>query len=291
MAELATGTRSSAKSIPNLTARRQLGSVLPAVPGLLIVAVLLLIPVAVMVARSFVGSAGGLSLENYQRLAEPLYRTTFIRTFEVALIVTLIAAILAYPVSYLLAHAEARMARILLVFVILPYWTSVLVRTYAWIALLQRRGVINNFLMNMGVISEPLPLMNNLFGTVIGMVHIMMPLVVLPLYASMRSIDPTLVKAAAVCGASPWQAFRDVYFPKTLPGLFAGMTFVFVLALGYYVIPALLGGGRVLLWSMQIETTMSTSPTIGPASALGVLLLLATLFVLAVIGRWLKLNK
>lgn len=263
---------------------------IPLIPGLALIGALIILPMMILLWRSFIDEAGQFTLAYYLRLAEPLYYQTFFRTFMVAIVVTSVAGLLAYPIAYLLAHSSPRISALLLTMVILPYWTSVLVRTYAWVALLQRRGIINTFLTDIGLISEPLPLLNNLFGTVVGMVHIMLPLVVLPLYATMRSIDPTLVKAALVCGASPKRAFWDVYFPRSLPGLFAGCVLVFVLALGYYVIPALLGGGNVLMWSMQIEATMANSPTVGPASALGVVLLVSTLAVVGLFGRWLKLG-
>lgn len=263
---------------------------MPMVPGLVLVCALIVLPMLVLMWQSFMDQSGHFTLAHYLKLAEPLYYQTFFRTFLIAIIVTGVAALLAYPLAYLLAHSTPRTTALLLTMVILPYWTSVLVRTYAWVALLQRRGIINSFLLDIGLIDQPLPLLNNMFGTVVGMVHIMLPLMVLPLYATMRAIDPTLVKAALVCGASPRRAFFDVYFPRSLPGLFSGCVLVFVLALGYYVIPALLGGGNVLMWAMQIEGAMANSPTIGPASALGVMLLVATLAVIGLFGRWLKLG-
>lgn len=259
-------------------------------PGIALVCALVVLPMLMLFWQSFVDVDGQFTLANYLKLSEPLYYQTLWRTFLIAFIVTGVSALLAYPVSYLLAHSSPRVSALLLTMVILPYWTSVLVRTYAWVALLQRRGVINTFLLDIGLIDQPLPLLNNMFGTVVGMVHIMLPLMVLPLFATMRSIEPTLVKAALVCGASPRRAFLDVYFPRSLPGLFSGCVLVFVLALGYYVIPALLGGGNVLMWSMQIESAMANSPSIGAASALGMVLLVATLAVIGVFGRWLKLG-
>lgn len=272
-------------------ARRQERKLLiPMAPGIALVCALIVVPMLILTWQSFVDQNGQPTLAHYLKLAEPLYYQTFFRTFQIAFIVTAISALLAYPISYLLAHSSPRVSALLLTMVILPYWTSVLVRTYAWVALLQRRGVINTFLIDMGLIDQPLPLLNNMFGTVVGMVHIMLPLMVLPLYATMRSIEPTLVKAAQICGASPRRAFLDVYFPRSLPGLFSGCVLVFVLALGYYVIPALLGGGNVLMWSMQIESAMANNATIGPASALGVVLLVATFVVVGLFGRWLKLG-
>jgi ABC-type spermidine/putrescine transport system permease subunit I len=165
------------------------------------------------------------------------------------------------------------------------------VRTYSWLVLLQRRGLINSWLVGMGVISEPIPLVNNFFGTVVGMLHVLLPFMILPLYSSMKSIDPTYVKAASSCGASPLRAFWDMFFPLSRPGLFAGTVLVFILCLGFYLTPALLGGGRVSMWSMQIANNVSTYSNWGAASSLGVLLLVVTLVILAVLNRVFRVDK
>jgi putative spermidine/putrescine transport system permease protein/spermidine/putrescine transport system permease protein len=150
------------------------------------------------------------------------------------------------------------------------------VRIYAWLVLLQRHGVINDWLISTGITSQPLPLVNNLTGTVIGMVHIMLPFLILPLYATMKAIDPMLLRAAANCGASPSQAFRQVFLPLSLPGLATGIALIFVLCLGYYLTPALLGGGRVAMWSTQIADMIAKFSNWGAASALSVVLLAVT---------------
>jgi putative spermidine/putrescine transport system permease protein/spermidine/putrescine transport system permease protein len=176
--------------------------------------------------------------------------------------------------------------------VLVPFWTSLLVRTYAWLVLLQRRGIVNSFLVGIGVVDQPLRLVHNLTGTVIGMVHIMLPFLVLPLYASMRSIDPTYTRAAASLGASPVRAFWEIYFPLSLPGLIAGLVLTFILCLGFYVTPAVLGGGQVQMIAQRIEASVHLFPTWGPASALGVVLLVLTgLILLAshrLVLRWRK---
>jgi ABC-type spermidine/putrescine transport system permease subunit I len=151
--------------------------------------------------------------------------------------------------------------------------------------LLQRRGVVNSWLQDMGVIEAPLRLMHNFTGTTIGMVHIMLPFMVLPLYATMRSINRDYMRAAANLGASPVRAFWGVFVPLSFPGLFAGIIIVFVLCLGFYVTPALLGGGRVMMWSMQIERNVTYHSDWGAASALGVVLLAMTLAILWGVGR------
>jgi putative spermidine/putrescine transport system permease protein/spermidine/putrescine transport system permease protein len=180
---------------------------------------------------------------------------------------------------------------LLLLLILFPIWTSLLVRCYAWLVLLQRRGLINNWLTDLGLIDGPLRLVHNFLGTTIGMVHIMLPFMVLPLYASMRAINADYMRAAANLGASPVKAFWQIYVPLSLPGLAAGIVIVFVLCLGFYVTPALLGGGRVMMWSMQIERNVTYYGDWGAASALGVVLLVMTLGILWLIGRIIGFDK
>jgi putative spermidine/putrescine transport system permease protein/spermidine/putrescine transport system permease protein len=187
-----------------------------------------------------------------------------------------------------LSDLPPRWASLALVAVILPFWTSILVRTYAWMILLQRRGLVNDALQDLGLIDQPLKLAYNFTGTVIGMVHIMLPFFVLPLYATLRSIDRSYLRAAANMGAGPGRAFWTVFFPLSLPGLFAGLTLVFVLCLGFFVTPALLGGGKVIMIAMTIERTVLFYSNWGVAGALGLVLLAVTAGLLALgwaVGR------
>ncbi|RWC15586.1 MAG: ABC transporter permease [Mesorhizobium sp.] len=255
------------------------------VPALLLVALVLLAPFSWLTWLSLFNASGALSSENYARLLRPAYINSFLSTLEVSALVTGICVLLGYPVAYLLSQLSQRAAQILLVFIILPFWTSVLVRTYAWLVLLQREGIINTWLKQLGLISDSLPLVNNLTGTVIGMVHVMLPFLILPLYSSMRAIDPVYLRAAANCGASPAQAFRQVFLPLSAPGLGAGSALTFVLCLGFYLTPALLGGGRVAMWSTQIADAVSKFANWGAASALSVALLVVTGLILLLM-RW-----
>lgn len=259
-------------------------------PGALLIFIVLVVPVGWLFWLSFFGASGEPTLANYARMLRPVYVKTFISTFQVAGLVTLVCVLLGYPVAYLLSQISQRTAGVLMFFVILPFWTSVLVRTYAWLVILQRTGLINSWLIGSGIISEPLPLVHNLFGTVIGMVHVMLPFLILPLYASMRAIDPVLLRAAANCGASPAQAFRQVFLPLSLPGLTAGVGIVFVLCLGFFVTPALLGGGRVPMWAMQIVDNVASFGNWGAASALGVALLVVTGLILLALRRAVRLD-
>ena len=261
-----------------------------AVPGLLLIGAIALAPIAWLFWLSF-RSGSDLTLEHYERLLHPTYTLTLQTTFELSFLVTAICIALGYPLAYLISQLRPRLAAFLLLLVLFPVWTSLLVRCYAWLVLLQRRGVVNSWLQDMGLIEAPLRLMHNFTGTTIGMVHIMLPFMVLPLYATMRSINRDYVRAAANLGASPVRAFWDVFVPLSYPGLFAGIIIVFVLCLGFYVTPALLGGGRVMMWSMQIERNVTYHSDWGAASALGVVLLAMTLAILWAVGRLIGFDR
>lgn len=269
---------------------RQWRLLMLAAPAVLLLAVILLGPILWLSALSFIGP-DGLTLAHYQRLMHGAFLYSFRTTFELALLVTAICAVLAYPLCYLMARVSSRVAALLMLCVLLPFWTSLLVRTYAWLILLQRRGLINTVLSELGWIEAPLRLVHNFSGTAIGMAHIMLPFMVLPLYASMRAIAPDFLQAAASLGATPAQAFRQIYLPLSAPGLAAGAVLVFVLSLGFYVTPAVLGGGRVVMWSMQIERNISLYGDWGAASALGVVLLLVTLGFIWLLSRMFGLEK
>ncbi len=254
-------------------------------PGFVLVFVVLAIPLAWLLWMSAFDNSGALTLANYERLLRPVYLSSFSITFQVAFCVTLACVLLGYPLAYLLSQLPERASQICMAFVLLPFWTSILVRTYAWLVLLQRQGIINNWLLDLGLIQQPLALVHNFFGTVVGMVHVMLPFLVLPLYDKMKNIDPLLLSAAANCGATPSQAWRQVFLPLSLPGLASGITLVFVLCLGFYLTPALLGGGRVAMWSMKISDTIALYGNWGAASALGVSLMLVTVLILLSLRR------
>lgn len=253
-------------------------------PALILVGSLVLFPIGWLFWLSIYGT-GGFTVENYTRLLHPSYKATLITTFELAFLVTGLCILLGYPLAYLASQSGPRMSSLVLLCVLFPFWTSLLVRTYAWLVLLQRKGLINTWLIDFGLIDAPLKLVHNFTGTTIGMVHIMLPFFVLPLYASMKTVDLNLMKAASNLGASPTRAFWQIYVPLTVSGLGAGVILVFVLSLGFYVTPALLGGGRVMMWAMQIERSMAVYADWGAASALGVVLLVMTLAILWVFGR------
>jgi putative spermidine/putrescine transport system permease protein/spermidine/putrescine transport system permease protein len=253
-------------------------------PALLLIGAVALAPIGWLFGQSFVGP-GGATLVHYERLLHPSYQLTLTTTFQLAFLVTGICLLLGYPLAYLASQLSSRAATAILLCVLFPFWTSLLVRTYAWLVLLQRKGLVNTWLEGLGVIEEPLRLVHNFTGTAIGMTHIMLPFMVLPLYAAMKSISPDYLRAAANLGASPVKAFWQIFVPLSFPGIAAGVVVVFVLSLGFYVTPALLGGGRVMMWAMQIERSIAVYADWGAASALGVVLLGMTLGILWLVSR------
>ncbi|MDQ7250521.1 ABC transporter permease [Dongia sedimenti] len=238
---------------------------------------------------SFIGEDGSFSLENYLRLwTTPVYGEVFKITFRISFFTTIIVAAVGYPLAFVLVHLPGRLQNWALLFVLLPFWTPVLVRTYAWLVLLQDHGLINDGLISLGLISEPFELSHNVTGALIGMVQIMLPFLVLPLFSSMKAIDQNLIAAASNLGATPARAFRDVFFPLSLPGFLAGILMVFVLCLGFYVTPAVLGGGSVIMAAMRIDATVRLYTSWGAASSLGIVLLMITVLLILVatyVGR------
>jgi putative spermidine/putrescine transport system permease protein len=256
--------------------RFTLGPFALTLPGLLLLTLLFILPLARLFALSFEG--GGLGW--YEKaLTGGLYTTILFRTFEIAAIVTLCCLIVGYPVAFLLATTTPGWRTIGFAFVMLPLWTSVLVRTYAWMVLLGRNGIINRILIDSGMRDDPLPLLNSKMAVILGMVHVMLPFMILPIYSAVTRIDPDLPKAARGLGASALRIFTTIYVPLTLRGIVAGVTLVFVVSLGFYITPALLGGGKVLMFAMVIEQQVREFLAWNFAGALSVILLALTLFV------------
>ncbi len=271
--------------------RREQGlMLLLASPAVLVIVALVVIPVGWLMGQSFYDN--GFTLENYRRIfSEEIYWRSFALTFRIALMVTLLTLVLGYPVAYAAAHAKRPWDVLILSFVILPFWTSVLVRAYAWLVLLQRTGVTNQMLERFGLITEPLALVHNELGTVIATVHILLPFMVLPLYSTMQKIPRELMLAGASLGGGPLHTFLRVFLPLSLPGVVAGLTLVFVLTLGFYITPELLGGGRTIMISMVVSRNVELYNQWGAASAVGVVLLVCVLAIFALVGRIIPLDK
>ncbi len=256
--------------------RENLAHVMLAVPALALIAAALFLPLAWLFYQSFLDPSG-FTLANYSVVvADSAYLGFLKTTFLLSASTAVICVILAYPICYAIVVANRTYGSWLFVSVVCAFFSSYLVRTYALLILLQRRGIINNFLLEHGLINKPLEFVYNFGGTLVGMVHGLLPLMILPLYASMKSVDQDLVKAAIGLGASPSRAFRDVFLPLSLPGLVAGAVLVFILSLGFYVTPAILGGGRVVVWATAIASTVEENPVWGASSALGIILLVLT---------------
>jgi len=205
------------------------------------------------------------------------FRAILVRTFEISLVVTLIALLMAYPLSYWLSILPERQANLMLILVLLPFWTSVLVRIASWIVLLQSNGLVNRLLLWLGATDAPLPLLFNRVGVVIAMVHILLPFMILPLYSVMKTVPVNYMRAAVSLGSSPLHAFVRVYLPQTYPGVAAGCLLVFITSIGYYVTPALLGGPSDQMLSYYVAYYTNVEVNWGMASALGSVLLVTTL--------------
>ena len=263
-----------------------------AAPALIATFIVVVVPVSWLFYLSVIGADGGYSMENYIRMVESKsYARIFLTTFEISLLTTLICILIGYPLAYFLAQLPERAANLCMLTVLLPFWTSLLVRTYAWLVLLQKKGLINNWGIDLGLWETPLKLAHNMNGTVIGMVHIMVPFLILPVYGAMKAISRDYLKASANLGATPAYTFRKVFLPLSLPGLLAGTLIVFILCLGFYVTPAILGGGRVIMVSMQITNNIELFFNWGAASALGVVLFVITMLILLVSSRLLRLER
>jgi putative spermidine/putrescine transport system permease protein len=208
-----------------------------------------------------------------------------VRTFEISLVVTLWCLLLAYPLAYWLTTLTARQANVLMILVLVPFWTSILVRVAAWIVLLQSEGLVNHALQGLHLIGQPLTLLFNRTGVVIAMVHILLPFMILPLYSVMQGVPPTYLRAAVSLGSPPLAAFFRVYVPQTYAGIGAGALLVFILSIGYYVTPALLGGPDDQMLSYYIAQYTNVNVNWGMACALGALLLGATLVLYAIYRR------
>jgi ABC-type spermidine/putrescine transport system permease subunit I len=262
--------------------RRQWTLAALSIPALMLLVGLFAYPVFRLMLLSF----EGWTLEHYQRaLFDTLYLRVLWDTLRISAIVTVASLLLSYPVAYLLATTTRFWAVVGFTFVMLPFWTSILVRTYAWMVVLGRNGVLNGTLMELGLIERPLALLHNELGVLIGMVHVLMPFMLLPIYSAMRRVDQNLVQAAQGLGAPGWRVLTRVYLPLTSDGILAGSVLVFVLSIGFFITPALLGGGRVMMISMLIEQQVREFLNWSFASALAAVLLAATLLVYAGVQR------
>jgi putative spermidine/putrescine transport system permease protein len=251
------------------------------IPALGLLSLFFIVPVAMLLVRSLVEPEPG--LQNYTELfGSTTYLKVFMNTFIVAGLVTLVTLLVGFPVAWFLAIAPRAWSSLLFGILILSMWTNLLARTYAWMVLLQGTGVINRALMSIGLISEPLPLINNLVGVTIGMTYIMLPFMIMPLNATIRTIDPSIFQAASLCGASQWQCLTRVFLPLIASGAAAGGLMVFVMSLGYFVTPSLLGGTSNMMLAELIAQLVQSLLNWGLAGAAAFVLLAVTLAIYAV---------
>lgn len=262
--------------------------VLPCVAYLVVMYVF---PAAIMFWTPFeTGMSAGLT-DFGQAFHEPSYRRVMMTTFEISLAVTLGCVLFGYPTAYYLSRIKADRARIYLLLVMFPLWTSLLVRTYAWIALLQDAGVVNSLLLANHLVESPLKMLYNQTSVIIGMVQILLPYAIITMYAVMIGIKPRLVQTAQILGANPTRAFWHVFVPLSLPGLSAAALLVFIMALGFFVTPALLGGRRETMVGMLIQQQVVLMGDWQSAAILSILLFSATVLLLLFYGRFARLSN
>lgn len=260
-------------------------------PALAIVTALLVLPL-IWLAWQSVRDGNGFTLTHYARFfSDGIYWTAFAQTFRIAFIVTAAALVIGYPIAYVAVHASRGWQMLILACVLLPFWTSVLVRAYAWLILLQRRGLVNSLLIKAGVIEQPLALVNNEFGTVMATIHILLPFMVLPLFSAMQKIPPELKMAGSSLGGRPGFVFRTVWLPLSVPGIVAGCVLVFVLTLGFYITPELLGGGRAFMVSMLVARNIEIYHEWGAASSISVVLLVCVFAIFRLASRLIPFDR
>ena len=271
----ATAPADASRARERRDARRHLLILLPAV---LVLLALFVYPLVGIAERSVYRPRVGYTLEFYRQIWRvPVYLLVIGRTFRTSALVTLTCLALGYPLAYLLASLRPRTARLVMILVILPFFTSIIVRTYAWMALLGRNGLVNQYLAALGLVEAPLPLLYNKAGVLIGMTYVLLPYMVLTIYSVMRGIEPAFIRAAHSLGASRWQAFRRVFLPLSFPGIAGGTLLVFILSLGFFITPALMGGPSDVMIAMLIEREVEFTLNWSFASALAVILLVLTL--------------
>lgn len=254
-------------------------------PACLLLGVFFVWPVFWLLLKSVTFPSPGVA--NFVALVErPVYLRVLWNTIMISASTAVLCALIGYPLAYTMANTGARARRLLIFIVLIPFWTSLLVRSFAWMVLLQKQGLVNQSLVNFGIIAEPVALIFNRFGVLTGMVQVLLPFMVFPLYSVMTRIDKSLPSAAATLGAPPVRNFLRVYLPLTLPGLVTGTMLVFISALGYYVTPALLGGPGDTMIAQLIQQQIGNMGNWGLAGALAVVLLVGTCICLAVVQRF-----
>ena len=247
-------------------------------------------PALQMIGRSFFAPDFTLKFYN-DFLNIAAFKIVMLNTFSIAFFATLLCLALGYPIAYLLTMVSQKVSQILILLIVIPFWISILVRSYAWMVLLGRNGIVNQLLIKLGIIQSAIPLMHNRFGVYVGMINILLPFIVLPLFSVMKGIDKNLVKSAQILGAPPWKAFLKVFFPLSLPGVAGGGLLVFIMALGFFITPALLGGARDTMIAQLIQIQVVDLVNWSLGSALATILLLNALIVFFIYNRFLGIDR
>lgn len=249
-------------------------------PGSFLLA-FLIFPLLGMFVKSFYD--GSFTIEYYQRFFDsPLYSRVLFSTFKISLLISVLCLLLGYPVAYTMARAGEKTRSIIMALVLIPFWTSLLVRAYAWMVMLQNQGVVNGFLIKLGLITEPLQLLYNTTGVLLGMTHIMLPYMIISLNSVMAQIDKNLLAVSKSLGAGDMRTFFQVFLPLSIPGMVSGFTLVFLTTLGYYIVPALLGGQKSTMLSQLIQTQVGSMLNWNFASAISFILIGVTLVLLLI---------
>ena len=268
----------------------RLGAAALVAPAVLIAAFAFLVPLARLLGLSFSAKAGPFAAYA-QLLGDDIYARVFLNTFVIAIVVTVTALLIAFPVAFALTRLSRTWRGVVFACVLLPLWISVLVRTFSWMLLLERNGPINRFVVASGLSDQPLSLLFNHTAVLIGMVHVLLPYAVLPIYAALVRIDPGLLRASEGLGATAVTTFARVVFPLSLRGVATAATFTFLLALGFFITPALLGGASSLTLSILIDGFVSERLNWPLAAAASVVLLAAALAVVAIAGRFISIGS
>lgn len=260
-------------------------------PVLGFITVFFVLPIAWFFVKSALDYEGNFAAMLFRTFTSPLFVTVAWKTVWISLVVTMLALLAAYPVAYTLTRMSAFKFTLVVICVVVPYFTSIIVRTYSWMIILGTRGVLNDFLMSLGLIDKPLALMYNMTGVVIGMTYVLLPYFVLTLFATMKGIDTRLLQAAHSMGASGFYAFRKIFLPLSMPGVVSGFLIVYILAIGFFITPALMGGPSDVMMAMLIERNIEVTMNWPLACALSLFLLIITLALYAVYCRLTDLDN
>lgn len=260
-------------------------------PVLAFLLIFFVCPILWFFVKSALDYDGNFALMLLHTFSSPLFIKVVLKTVWISLLVTVLALLAAYPIAYTLSRSSALSFTLIMICVIVPYFTSIIVRTYSWMVILGTHGVINRFLIFAGLIDKPIALLYNMVGVVIGMTYVLLPYFVLTLYAAMKGIDPWLMQAGRGMGASNFHVFRKVFLPLSMPGVVSGFLIVYILAIGFFITPALMGGPEDVMMAMLIQRNIEITMNWPLASALSLFLLVITLVIYAVYCRYTDMNE